>query len=45
MHNVELHDLYCLSCTRIMKEHWQVVEECGMHGTEGDLQQIFDWKT
>jgi len=20
-------------------------EECGMHGTEGNLEQIFDWKT
>jgi hypothetical protein len=29
----------------IMKEHWQMGEECSMHETEGDLQHIFDWKT
>jgi hypothetical protein len=20
-------------------------EECGMHGSEGDVEQIFDWET
>ena len=45
MHYVELRNLQCLSHTRIIKEHWQMGEECGMHWTEGNFQQIFDWQT
>jgi len=27
-----------------MKEHWKMGEECSMHGTKSNLQQIFIWK-
>ncbi len=41
MCNVEFHNLYCLSDTGVME---QMGKECGMHGSEGNLEEIFDWK-
>jgi hypothetical protein len=56
MRNVEFHNLYCVTdlgychprCVIQMlglsKNSGKMGEECGMHGTEGSLEQIFDWK-
>ena len=46
MYNVEFHNLYCLSGSRVSKKSDKVGEECGgMHGNEGALEQNIDWKT
>jgi len=45
MHFVEFCNLYCLSDIRASKNICKMVKECGMHGNEGNLEQIFDWKT
>ena len=45
MHNVEFHDLYCLSGSRVSKNRDKMGKECGMHGNEGNLEQNIDWKT
>ena len=45
MHNVEFHNLYCWSGSRVSKNSDKMGQECGMHGNEGNLEQIFDWKT
>ena len=45
MHNVEFHNLYCLSGSGVSKNSDTMGEECGMHGNEGNLEQIIDWKT
>jgi len=45
MQNVEFHNLYCLSDTGVSKNSYKMGKECSMHGSEGDLEQIFDWKT
>jgi hypothetical protein len=29
----------------LSKNRGKMGEECGMHGTEGNLEKIFDWKT
>jgi hypothetical protein len=29
----------------VSKNSGKMGEECGMHGSEGDLEQIFDWET
>ena len=29
---------------RVSKNSVKIGEECGMHGSEGDLEQIFDWE-
>jgi hypothetical protein len=41
---VEFHDLYCLSDSSISKNSVIIGKECGMHGSVGNLEQIFDWK-
>ena len=44
MHNVELNNLYCLSGPGVSQNSGKVGKECGMHGSEGNLEKIFDWK-
>jgi len=44
MYNVEFHNLYCLSGSRVSKNSDKMDEECGMHGNEGTLEQNIDWK-
>ena len=44
MQNVEFHNLYCLSGTRVSKNSGKMGKECGMDGSEGNIEQIFDWK-
>ena len=44
MHNVEFRNLYCLSDIGILKNSGKMGKECGMHGNEGNLEVIFDWK-
>jgi hypothetical protein len=34
-----------LSDTGLIEEQWLLGMECGMHGNEGDVEEIFDWKT
>jgi hypothetical protein len=41
---VELHNLCYLSDTRTIKDHWQMGGECGMHGTDSNVEQIINWK-
>lgn len=45
MHNVEFHNLYCFSGSTVSKNSGKMGKECGMHGSESNLEQIFDWKT
>ena len=45
MHNVEFHNLYCLSDTGVSKNCCKMGKECSMNGSESNLEQIFDWKT
>ena len=42
MHNVEFSDLYCLSGSGESKKSDKMGEECGMHVSEGNLEQIID---
>ena len=44
MHNVEFRNLYCLSDIGILKNSGKMGKECGMHGSECNLEEIFDWK-
>ena len=44
MHFVEFCVLYCLSGTGVSKNSHKMGKECGMHGSEGNLEQIFDWE-
>ena len=44
MHNVEFNKLYCLSGSGESKKSDKMSEECGMHGSEGNREQIIDWK-
>ncbi len=44
MRNVEFCNLYCLSDIGILKNSGKMGKECGMHGNEGNLEVIFDWK-
>jgi hypothetical protein len=43
--NVEFHNLYCLSNTRVLMNSGKIVKECGMDGSEGNLANIFNWKS
>ena len=45
MHNVEIHNLYCLSDTGLSKNSGKIGKECGLHWNECKLEVIFDWKT
>ena len=45
MHNMEFHNLCCLSDTRVWNNSGNIGKESGMHGSEGNLEQIFVWKT
>ena len=45
MHNMEFHNLYCLAYTGVWENSGNIGKECGMHGSEGNLEWIFDWKT
>jgi hypothetical protein len=45
MYFVEFHNLHCLSDTGVSKKICRIVEKCGMNGSEGNLEQIFDWET
>jgi len=40
MQNVEFHNLYCLSDTGVSKNSGKMGEECGMDGSDGNLEQI-----
>jgi hypothetical protein len=42
MHTVEFHNLYCLSDSRVSKDSGKMDKECGVHGSEGNLEQMFD---
>ena len=44
MHNVEFCNLYCLSDSRESKKSDTMGKDCGMHGNEGNLEEIIDWK-
>jgi len=44
MHNVEFNYLYSLSGSRESKNSDKMVEEFGMHGNGGNIEQIIDWK-
>ena len=44
MHNVEFSDLYCLSGSGESKNSDKMGEECSMHGSEGNIEQIIDCK-
>ena len=44
MHNVEFSNLYCLSGSGELKNSDKMGEECGMHGSEGNIEQIFGCK-
>ena len=44
MHNVEFNNLYCLSGSGESKKSDEKGEECGIHVSEGNLEQIIDWK-
>jgi hypothetical protein len=44
MHNVEFNNLWCLSGSRESKSSDTMGKECGMHGNEGNLEEIIDWK-
>ena len=39
-----MHKLHCLADTRISKDSHKMCKEIGMHGSEGNLEQIFEWK-
>jgi len=44
MQNVEFHDLYCLSDSRVSESSGIMGKECGMNRNEGYLEQICDRK-
>ena len=44
MHNVEFSNVYCLSGSGELKKSDEMGQECGMHGNEGNREQISDWK-
>ena len=44
MHNVEFLDLYCMLDSRVSKSSHKIGKECSMHGSEGNLEQIYDWR-
>ena len=44
MQNVEFHNLYCWPDTGVSKKSGKMCKECGMDGSEGNLEQIFYWK-
>jgi len=44
MNNVKFYNLYCMSGSRASKNSGKMGKECSMHGSEGNLEQIFDWK-
>jgi len=39
--------IICTTCQLLglSQNSGKLNEECGMHGTEGKVEQIFDWKT
>ena len=41
---MEFSNLYCLSGSGESKRSDKMGEECGMHGSEGNHEQISDWK-
>jgi hypothetical protein len=45
MQNVEIHNLYCLSDSGVSKNSGKTGKKCGVVGSEGNLELIFDWKT
>ena len=42
---MEFHNLQRLSDTRESKNSCKIVKECGMHGSLGNLEQNFVWRT
>jgi len=44
MDNVGFHNLYCLPGSRVSKNSGKMDKECGMRGSEVNLEWIFDWK-
>jgi len=44
MYNVEFHDLYCLSDCRVSESSGIMGKECSMVGSEGNIEQVFDWE-
>ena len=45
MCNVEFHNLYCLSDTGVLENSGKMGKVFGLHGNEGNLEQMFDWRT
>ena len=41
---MKISNLYCLSGSGELKNSDKMGEECGMHGSEVNLEQIIDWK-
>ena len=41
---MEFNKLYCLSGSGESKKSDKMGEECGMHGSEGNIEQIIDCK-
>ena len=44
MYNVECHDLYCLLDSRVSESSGIMGKECSMDGSEGNIEQIYDWR-
>ena len=42
---MEFHNLQYLSDNRVSKNSHKMSKECGMHGSESNLEQNFGWKT
>jgi hypothetical protein len=42
IHNVEFHNFCCLSGSMASMKSGKMGKEYGMHGSEGNLEQIFD---
>ena len=38
LQNVEFHNLYCLSGTRVSKNSGKMGKKCGMDGSEGNIE-------
>ena len=44
MYSVEFHDLYCLLDSRVSESSGIMGKECSMDGSEGNIEQIYDWR-
>ena len=42
---MDFHNFYCFSVPGVSKKSHKMVKECGMHGSECNLEQNFYWRT